>query len=261
MELFTVGSGSSGNCTCFRYKNTQFIIDAGLSGKKIQQGLAEFQVDPKQLEGILVSHEHNDHILGVGVLARRFNLPIYITEKTFQSCKEKLGKLENNQVNFFQPKDKFSLGDVKIEPFSTYHDAVEPVGFNIYSNSNKTSVLTDTGMVDEKMMEYIYDCNTVIMESNHDEKMVEASRYPWSLKKRILGDKGHLSNKAAGNILIKLLKGNTKKVLLGHLSQENNFPQLAQITVENILKEKREQINDNYTLEVLPRGRVSPIYR
>ncbi|WP_353893252.1 MBL fold metallo-hydrolase [Proteinivorax hydrogeniformans] len=261
MELFTVGSGSSGNCTCFQYKDTQFLIDAGLSGKRIQQGLAEFEVDPTKLKGILVSHEHNDHILGVGVLARRFNLPIYITEKTFVSCQAKLGKIESNQINFFEPNDKFQLGDVKIKAFSTHHDAVDPVGFSIYAKAQRTSILTDTGMVDEIIMDSIYDSDTVIIESNHDEKMVEASRYPWSLKKRILGEKGHLSNKTAADVLLELLKGKTKRVLLGHLSQENNFPQLAKITVENALKEKKEQINNDYTLEVLPRGGVSPIYR
>ncbi|QNO15042.1 MBL fold metallo-hydrolase [Alkalicella caledoniensis] len=259
MKLFSVASGSSGNCIYYSDGETDILVDAGLSGKKIQLGLDQFGVDPKGLKGILVTHEHNDHIIGVGIMARRFKLPIYLTERTYLACKDSLGKIDNNLINHFDVGEKFDIGNMKVEAFSTYHDAVDPVGFTITSKEQKLGFLTDTGIVDQRVMETIYNSDILLIESNHDEKMVETGPYPWGLKKRILGEKGHLSNTVAGEVLVEVLKGKTKKVLLAHLSEENNFPQLAKITVETILAKAQIAVGQDVQLDILPRKEVSPL--
>lgn len=259
MKLFSIASGSSGNCIYYSDGDTDMLVDAGLSGKKIQLGLDQFGIDPKGIKGILVTHEHNDHILGVGILSRKFKLPIYLTEKTYVSCKGTLGKIDNNLINHFEVGESFNIGNINVEAFSTFHDAVEPVGFTMTSKNQKLGFLTDTGKVDQRIMESIYNSDILIMESNHDEKMVETGPYPWSLKKRILGDRGHLSNTMAAEILVQLLKGKTKQVLLAHLSEENNFPQLAQITVETILAKAEIAVGKDVELGIFPRRQVSPL--
>lgn len=261
MKLFSVASGSSGNCIYYSDGETEILVDAGLSGKKIQLGLDQFGVNPAGIKGILVTHEHNDHITGVGILSRRFKLPIYITEKTYNSCKNVLGKIDNNLLNHFQVGEKFHIGDVQIEAFRTFHDAAEPVGFTFFSKEQKLGLLTDTGMVDEKVMQAIYHSDVLLIEANHDEKMVETGPYPWGLKKRILGDCGHLSNTTAGEVLVELLKGKTKQVLLAHLSEENNFPQLAKLTVETILAKAQIAVGHDVQLEILPRKEVSSLIK
>lgn len=261
MEIFSVASGSSGNCIYYSDGETEILVDAGLSGKKIQLGLEQFGVNPLGIKGILVTHEHNDHISGVGILSRRYKLPIYITEKTYISCKKNLGKIDNNLLNHFEVGDKFNIGNVQIEAFRTFHDAIEPVGFTFSSKGQKLGFLTDTGKVDEKVMEAIYHSDVLLIEANHDEKMVETGPYPWSLKKRILGDWGHLSNTAAGEVLVKVLEGKTKQVLLAHLSHENNFPQLAKLTVETILSKAQIAVGLDVHIDILPRQQVSSLIR
>lgn len=261
MKLFSVASGSSGNCIYYSDGETEILVDAGLSGKKIQLGLDQFEVDPNRLKGILVTHEHNDHISGVGILSRRFKLPIYMTEKTYFSCKNQLGKIDNNLLNHFEVGEKFEIGTLQVEAFNTFHDAVEPVGYTFCSQGQKLGILTDTGKVDEKVMEAIYNSDILLLESNHDEKMVETGPYPWSLKKRILGDWGHLSNTRAGEVLVELLKGKTKQVLLAHLSEENNFPQLAKLTVETILSKAQIAVGHDVQLDILPRKQVSSLIK
>ncbi|SHJ78428.1 Phosphoribosyl 1,2-cyclic phosphodiesterase [Anaerobranca californiensis DSM 14826] len=257
MNIFSIASGSSGNCIYYSNGETEILIDAGLSGKKIQLGLGKFGIDPKNIKGILVTHEHKDHICGVGILSRKYKLPIYITEKTYLACKESLGKIDKNLLNHFEVGKKFSIGSVHIESFKTYHDAAEPVGFTFTSNDQKLGILTDTGRVDDQIMAAVYNSDTLLLESNHDEKMVETGPYPWYLKKRILGDFGHLSNTTAGKILAQLLKGKTRKVLLAHLSEQNNFPQLAKVTVENILLKAEIAVGIDVNLDILPRKEVS----
>jgi len=250
VEFCTLASGSSGNCHFITNGRENLLIDAGLSGKMIQDKLLDIGHDPQKLTGILISHEHNDHIKGAGILSRRFDLPIYANEPTWKAMEDKIGSVKSHNKKTFETKKEMNIGDIQITPFNISHDAVEPVGFILKNNNIKISIATDLGYIDEGIINKMEDSDLVVLESNHDVDMLKTGSYPYYLKRRILSDIGHLSNEAAGNAIVDLIKKNVNKVLLAHLSRENNFPELAMITIKNILKNHGINIGSDISIDV-----------
>lgn len=233
-------------------------MDAGLSGKKIQQEIINIGEDPKNINAIFVTHEHTDHIQGVGILSRRFDIPIYANEKTWEAMNPIIGDVKSHNIKILN--EDTEVGDLFIQSFDISHDAVQPVGYNIYYKNKKISMVTDTGCVNENIIKKIQGSDLMLVESNHDEDMVLIGPYPWSLKRRVLGDFGHMSNDTAGDLICKAIKKGTEIVLLGHLSKENNFPELAYKTVENILIQNGIDVNPGICLNMTFRDRSSAVY-
>ncbi|WP_373370320.1 MBL fold metallo-hydrolase [Irregularibacter muris] len=260
MKICSIASGSSGNCIYVESGKTKVLIDAGLSGKRITQGLGQIGVDGEDLDGILITHDHSDHVKGVGILSRKYNIPIYSNVSTWEEIKQKMGKINPEHIQHFQSNKSFDIKDFHIKPFPTSHDACDSVGFCLYGNNKKISIATDLGYISKDILEELTGSDMVILEANHDEEMLKVGPYPWYLKKRILGEQGHLSNESAGNALVKLVEKGLKKVLLAHLSKENNFPELAYQTVYNILQENKININKDIALDIASREQISALY-
>lgn len=234
MRICSLASGSSGNCIYVGDETTHILIDVGVSGKKIEQGLLAIGVDPRQLSGILVTHEHSDHVKGIGVMARRYKLPIYATKSTWDelSTYSSLGKIEGSLHKEIFPDQPFYISDIVVNPFRTSHDAIDPVCYTFSKDDKKISVATDLGCYNGYIKQKLENSNILFIEANHDIKMLEVGSYPYFLKQRILSDLGHLSNEMSGKLITELLHKDLKYVVLGHLSNENNFPDLAYESVK-----------------------------
>jgi phosphoribosyl 1,2-cyclic phosphodiesterase len=227
MQFCSLYSGSSGNCLYVAHGRTRLLVDAGLSGKKIEQGLVSADVLPTELDGILITHEHRDHIHGAGVLSRRYNLPIYANAATWEAMAPELGKIDGDNVRFFVTGVPFDIGDLQIDSFPISHDAAEPVGFAIDSGNHSLGIATDTGVMTDTILGSLKGRELVVLESNHDAAMLETGPYPYPLKRRIAGEHGHLSNDTAGDTAVALAESGVKQIVLAHLSHENNLPILA----------------------------------
>ena len=235
IRFSTIVSGSSGNCAYAGLCGEHLLIDVGLSGKRVQQGLKQLNI-PKPT-AILVTHEHSDHIAGVGILARRFGIPVYATPLTWRYFlrHSKLGPLEEDQVRHIVPGQPTMIGDAKVTAFDVPHDASQPVGYTFEAGGRKLALATDLGKVTDTVLDYLRDAHAILIESNHDVEMVQKGRYHESLKERVLGSRGHLSNASAGRLIVDVAWEGLKHVVLGHLSEENNTPMLAYDTVGRIL--------------------------
>lgn len=260
IKFCSLSSGSSGNCQYIETENSKILVDSGFSGKRTQELLKSIDVCPTELDAILVTHEHSDHIKGVGVLSRRFDLPIYANANTWLGMEGKIGAIKEENTRTFTTDDFFELKDLAIYPVATFHDANEPVGYAFYYKDKKISIVTDTGFISDNIMKEIKDSNLYFLESNHDEFMLKEGLYPWYLKRRILSAHGHLSNEDAGLTLSKLLKGSGEKVILGHLSQDNNVPELAMATVTEILTDKGLDVEKDIDLGLSFRDRATCLY-
>jgi len=229
MKLCSIASGSSGNCICVGTDQTTLLVDAGISGKRIERGLHTIDMTTGDVNGILITHEHSDHIKGLGVLARKYQIPIYATKGTIEeilNCTS-LGKLPDGIFHMIEADSDFMIQDLQIAPFSIPHDAAEPVGYRIEHNNKAIGIATDLGTYNEYLVSKLRNLDAVLLEANHDVNMLQVGRYPYYLKRRILGDKGHLSNEAAGRLLCEVLHDQLKMIMLGHLSKENNYEELA----------------------------------
>lgn len=260
IKFCSLSSGSSGNCQYIETDNIRILIDAGLSGKKIEELLKSIDVCPTTIDCILVTHEHIDHTKGVGILSRRFNIPIYANEKTWLGMEGQIGEVKEENIKYFTTEKEFELKDLGIFPLSISHDASDPVGYCIQYNDKKISLVTDTGWVTENMKKRIKNSCLYLIESNHDIEMLKVGKYPWYLKKRIMSEKGHLSNDDAGILLSEILSGNGEQILLGHLSKENNFPELAYTTVKNIVENVGINIHKDISLELTYRDKATKVY-
>ena len=234
LELCAIASGSSGNCICVGSDNTHLLIDAGVSGKRIENGLNEIELKTSEMQGILVTHEHSDHIAGLGVLARRYGIPIFATEKTIDAIKKSssVGKIDEDLFQVIKPGKRFSIGELMIHPISISHDAADPVAYKVLHEDKKVAVVTDLGNYNQAIVDELQGLDALLLEANHDIKMLQTGIYPYPLKQRILGDRGHLSNERSGQLLSELLHDNFGTVVLGHLSKENNYEELARETVK-----------------------------
>ncbi len=233
MRICTIRSGSSGNCIYVGSSNTHLLIDAGISGKQIEAGLNEIGITPDDIDAVLVTHEHRDHINGLGVILRRHGFPVYTAAGTYEEILygNEIGKIPEGLFNEISANNEFFIGDIKINPFSIMHDAADPLGFRFETGGNSFAVVTDLGCYDDYIVNQLEELDGVLIETNHDVHMLEAGAYPYYLKRRILGNKGHLSNETASALLQEILHDNMKNILLGHLSKENNYPALALQTV------------------------------
>lgn len=258
LKFCSLFSGSSGNCQFIKTDKTTILVDAGLSGKKIQQEIINIGEDPKKIDAIFITHEHVDHIQGAGILSRRFDIPVYANEKTWEAMSSAVGEIKSHNMRIIS--DDTEVGDIFVEAFDISHDSVKPFGYNIYHKDKKISLVTDTGCINQTIMNSIKDADLMLIESNHDEDMVLIGPYPWPLKRRVLGEFGHMSNDTAGDLISKVVKKGNEIVLLGHLSKENNFPQLAYKTVENILLENGIDVNPGICLNMTYRDKASLVY-
>lgn len=238
-----LASGSSGNAMVIENDEVKLLVDAGLSARKIEHLMAERQASCEQLDGILVTHEHSDHCIGLGVLSRKYNLPVYANAKTW-SALNKIGDLNEDNKRVITTGECIDFGTLKVDSYGVSHDAAEPIGFSFHSGEQKLSLATDLGYMSAKVREKILESDVLILESNHDVEMLRVGKYPWNIKRRILGDTGHLSNQAAGEALVDLLSSKTKRVYLAHLSRDHNMMDLAKLTVNNILEEAGISLTD-----------------
>lgn len=259
VKFCSLFSGSSGNALFIGTEKTKLLIDAGLSGKRILEALCSIGENPAELSAILISHEHVDHVRGAGIISRKQNIPIYANENTWNAMEYGLGpvKLENRVA--FCTGEEFEIGDICIRPFAIPHDAAEPVGYNFFIEDKRITTATDIGHMNKELLSYIEGNDLLLLESNHDIEMLKVGPYPWPLKKRIMGDHGHLSNEMAAKCIAYLAEKGCRKFILGHLSHENNFPELAYQTTFNALTEKQIAVGGDVTLEVASRDTVGKI--
>ena len=250
-------SGSSGNSLFVETDNTKILVDAGVSCKKIETALNDINVDPKSLDGILVTHEHIDHVQSLGSFSKKFDLPVFVNQETLDNMPKQRDKIADKNIKLFKVNDKFEIGDLIIKPFSIPHDAVNPCGFNIYNNNNKISIATDIGHMTNNILKNLEESLFVMLEANYDPEVLKCSPYPFSLKTRIAGPTGHLSNEIAGKTISYLIQSGLKNAMLGHLSKESNFPELAYQTVVDELISSNNQ--DNLILNVASRDTHSKI--
>ncbi len=221
-------SGSSGNSLFCQYGSTRLLIDAGKPGKAISDALDSIGVDLRTVSGLLITHEHSDHIAGAGVLARKYGIPVYATTGTWYAMEDKIGRVPPELRREFSAGEDFWLGDIGVRSFSIPHDAADPVGFRLYGGNVSISTATDLGVFTENVFSAIAGSDLILLESNHDPNMLRANpHYSPALKQRILGDHGHLSNDACSQALLRLIARGTANLILGHLSGENNTPSLA----------------------------------
>lgn len=256
LNFYSLYSGSSGNSLLVKTENTNILIDAGVSCKKIENALNVLEIDPSTLDGILITHEHSDHVQGLGTFAKKHDLPVFVNKKTLDAMPKQKEKISEKNINLFTIEEKFEINDLKIKPFSIPHDAANPCGFSIFKDNKKISIATDIGHMTNGVIKNLDGSEFILLESNYDPEVLMYSKYPYLLKTRIAGPTGHLSNEAAGKTISYLLKSGLKQVMLGHLSKESNFPELAYRTVVEQL------ISNNYNensllLSVAKRDNIS----
>ena len=229
-------SGSSGNAIYVGCDDAHILVDAGMSGNRVIGELQSMGIDPRRLNAILVTHEHADHIKGIGILSRKYDLPIYATEGTWQGMYNKIGAVSDKNHIIFEPEQDFFIGSIDVTPFSTPHDANQSVGYTFELRGAKLAIVTDVGCIKDSWLKHVMGSDSVILESNYDPDMLRAGPYPYELKKRIASRKGHLSNDDAGHVAVELVRSGASQIILGHLSQENNFPELAMRTCELVMQ-------------------------
>ena len=230
-NFYSLYSGSSGNSLLVESENTKIIIEDGVSSKKIELEITKLNIDHTSINGILITHEHSDHVQGLGTLSKKYDLPVFVNQKTLDAMPKQKEKISDKNIKKFTIEEKFEIGDLEIKPFSIPHDAANPCGFNIVKDNKKISIATDIGHMTNGILKNLENSLFVMLESNYDPEVLKFSRYPFPLKSRIAGPTGHLSNESAGKTISLLLKSGLKQALLGHLSKESNFPELAYKTV------------------------------
>ena len=258
MKFCPLYSGSSGNSIFIKSDRAKILIDAGLPGKKIDEALSNIDETANGLNGIFVTHEHSDHIKGIGVISRKYDVPIYANKKTWEAMASSIGKIKDHNIKIMDRRSIVNIEDLAIKSFAIPHDAVCPVGYTIVNDNKMVSVATDFGTYTEEIHNNIKDSKVILLESNHDVNMLKMGPYPYVLKRRILSEIGHLSNEACGKAIINILKsGLGKKVFLGHLSRTNNNPDLAYQTVLDVLKANGVKEGEDVFLTLARRNEAS----
>ena len=262
MRLCSIASGSSGNCIYVGSDATHLLVDIGISGKRAESGLSELELTGRDIDGILITHEHADHIQGLGVISRKYEIPIYATPGTIRAIKEcsSLGKMDEALFHEINEDKKFIIKDLTINPMRISHDAAQPVGYRISYGEKKVAVCTDLGTYNDYTVECLKGMDELLLEANHDVNMLQVGPYPYYLKQRILGDRGHLSNENSGRLLCRVLHDRLKAVVLGHLSKENNLPELAfeSVRMEVTMGDNPYTAGD-FDIRVARRDEVSPV--
>lgn len=260
IKFCSLSSGSSGNCQYIETDRARVLVDAGFSGRRIENLLSSIDVCPTSIDYILITHEHTDHIRGAGVLSRRYDIPILANEKTWFNMTEKIGEIKAKNIKVIESDKDLEIKDLGVHPFKIFHDAADPVGYIFHYKDTKITIMTDTGWVNNSMKDKIKGSSLYLLESNHDVNMLKEGNYPWYLKKRILSARGHLSNEDAGMVLSEVLSGNGEIILLAHLSKENNIPSLAHETVKGFMESCGMDINRDIALDLTYRDRPTKVY-
>ena len=233
MRFVSLSSGSSGNSTYIGCANTHILIDAGCSRKRIIDGLNSLDIDLPDINGIFITHEHSDHIAALRLILKKYDIPVFATAGTIQGIRksDKNHEIDYSNFHVIKSDEPVLVGDITVNPMKISHDALEPVGFRIECEGRKAAVATDLGCYDDYIVSCLQDMDALLLEANHDVRMLQTGPYPYQLKMRIAGNQGHLSNDMSGELLCKLLNDHIKGIVLGHLSDKNNLPELAYETV------------------------------
>ena len=257
LNFCSLYSGSSGNSLFVETPNTKLLIDAGVSCKKIETALNDININPSSLDGILVTHEHIDHVQALGTLSKKYDLPVFVNQETLDAMPKQRDKISDKNIKLFKVNDNFEIGDLKIHSFSIPHDAANPCGFSLYKDDKKISIATDIGHMTNSILKNLEESLFVLLEANYDPEILRCTSYPFSLKSRIAGPTGHLSNEIAGKTISYLLQSGLKNAMLGHLSKESNFPELAyQTVVDELISNNNE---NKLSLSVASRDNHSEI--
>ena len=259
LKISVLASGSSGNSIYVTDGTNSILIDAGLSGKELSKRMKKVGIPSDQIDAILITHEHRDHISGAGVMSRRYNIPIFANQLTWENGAELVGSVSEENCCVFD--EEFMIGNIGIEPFSISHDAADPVGYILHCNNKRIGIATDMGYFTSEIKERLKGLDFILVESNHDLDMLMTGSYPWHLKNRIKGKEGHLSNDDAAALIPQLINGNGPRILLGHLSKDNNNPDLAYITVKNNLDEHNLKEGKDYKLDFTYRDKPTRLYK
>ena len=229
MRMCPLASGSSGNCIYVGSSDTHLLVDIGVSGKKAESALNTIGLTGKDINGILITHEHSDHIQGLGVFSRKYGIPMYATWATIEAISsiKSLGKIDSSLFKIVRADEIFQVGDITVNPMHISHDAADPVAYRFSNDGKNMAVCTDLGCYTDYTVDCLMGMDAMLLEANHDIRMLEQGPYPYPLKRRILGELGHLSNEASGKLLASVLNDTIRKIYLGHLSLENNYPDLA----------------------------------
>ncbi len=262
MRFASIASGSSGNCIYTGSDNTHILIDTGISARRIEQSLKELGLSGRDISGVLITHEHADHINGLGVFLRKYPIPVYTTAETARKIcsSSSLGKIPRELFHEVLADETFRIGDMEISPIRISHDAADPCAYRVEHEGKSAAVVTDLGEYSGYTVERLQNLDVLLLESNHDIRMLETGPYPYYLKRRILGARGHLSNEAAGQLLCEVLHDRMKHIFLGHLSKENNYPDLAYESVKvEISLGDCPYHGDDFPISVAPREKMSEI--
>src|SRR5699024_10016669 len=244
-----LASGSTGNVTYLETDEHRILIDAGLSGKRIDNLMAKIDRSLKDVDAIFVTHEHTDHCHVVGVLAQRYGMDMYANQVTCDAMARKIGKIPLEQKHIIAPNSIKDLGDIDVESFAVSHDAAEPQFYQVHYNNNPFCIITDTGYVSDRVEGTIRNADAYLMECNHDTEMLRMGPYSWPLKQRILGDEGHLSNEEGADALMSVVGRRTKEIFLGHRSQHNNMRSLAHLTVASLMEQHDFGVDHDFKLQ------------
>ncbi len=259
VDFCSLASGSSGNCQYIGTEKAHFLVDNGLTIKYVVNALSHLNIDPKTISGIFISHEHSDHIKGVGSFHRKYKVPIYCHEKTWSAVVKQVGNYDQQLIHFLTPGERVQIQDMYIEPIAISHDAVAPLAF-VFEHAVtgvSVAVATDLGVVDEQMLKSLYRVQLLLLESNHNVDMLLRGSYPYPLKRRVLSETGHLSNEDCARAIIHLYQqGALKSVFLGHLSKENNTPDLAYETMRSSLALEGIVVDQDILIEMTYRNRI-----
>jgi len=243
LKFCSLYSGSSGNSSLVQSKDINILVDAGVSGKKIIDALASINIGIENISAILVTHEHSDHTQSIATLSKKYNIPVYANKKTWEAMSDKKNKILEQNIRYFNNNKSFTLNDVTILPFDIPHDAANPCGFSISDKESKISIATDIGHMTNSILDNIKDSNFLLLEANYEPDVLKCSSYPFHLKERIASPVGHLSNIEAGKTINYLTDFGVKNIMLGHLSNENNFPELAYKSVLEQIENKELTLN------------------
>ena len=259
LQFSILASGSSGNCTYVESNQQRLLIDAGLSGKRIEALFQQIGRDISDVDAILVTHEHKDHIHGVGVLSRKYNLPIYANAKTWEKMDFMIGQIHPDNRRLFEPDKMQSFGNIDVLSYQVSHDAIQPQFYSFQNNKKQFVMLTDTGYVSDRLRYELKNASAYLIESNHEIEMLRYGKYPWSLKQRILGDKGHLSNEDGALAMVDLIGDQTQEIYLGHLSRDNNTKEIAMNVMRDILSAHEYDVEQNIKLCMTDPGQATAL--
>jgi phosphoribosyl 1,2-cyclic phosphodiesterase len=264
--ICSLASGSGGNCYLIKTERTAFLVDAGLSGRQTALRLGKLGLYLSDISAVLVTHEHSDHVKGLPALAKSEGLRFFINKKTYGLLNASYG-IGGDSIETFNTGDEIVIEDTQISTFRLSHDAADPVGYSFRTDGKQLSIVTDTGVVTEEIYENVRNSDILVLESNHDESVLKTGRYPWFLKQRILSEEGHLSNEAAADMLKRMVRDDrlngrikARRILLAHLSKENNFPEMALATAENVLEAEGVALGKEISVATLPRESISPLF-